>query len=584
MESKAKSAAKAKQNAAISSTLGKLESTISALSAKVEANDAGAETAGGVGPAAGGGGLGPAAGGGPKPDSGSPPPPPPPAPPSPEQDKMQKSMEDLAGKLQEVSDKIENEKASGGSEIKMSPELAASQQRLGDQLSGLGESVGKLIGEMQSIKDAAKMNKAALEAASGASKTPLGKAAKMVEQSQIAAALNQPNSNSQKVNQVLSAVKDAATAAGLTASVLGKVISNGGAVSAQQGSVTGGATASGAQQGTAGGNVPNMDQATAVANALTLLGAVGSTNSLIGGGNSAFSNSLSLGGSMNGGGGSSAAGAGGLANSLSINLGAGGAGLGIGGNAGGKGGGGSSGGSAGQNAMMGAAGAIGALNAMSNAGGLAGIGFGGGNGLIGLQGIGVPANNDITNGKSREVVELPDISSAFENLLGTLSRRDLKGDRKDQKEFADSLRKKIMELEKRGRDAARNPTPLMTSLLRQEVIKAFKKMAPYSSRIKEYINTNMGSFKMQKKDIPTSQNSDLLKKDQVKVGSNNFASQSHGEQKIQKATPRSIQGIKQNGQYMMASNDARKLKKLVQVVSFLKGQRQEIVSPKLGNF
>ena len=596
MENKAKSAAKAKQNAAISSTLGKLENTISALSAKVEASDAGTGPAGGAGPMAGGaGGLSPAAGGGSKPDAASPPPPPPPpppAPPSPELEKMQKSMEDLAGKLQEVSDKIENEKVSGGSEVKMSPELAASQQRLGDQLSGLGESVGKLIGEMQSIKDAAKMNKAALEAASGASKTPLGKAANMVEQAQIADALNKQSSNSQKVNQVLSAVKDAATAAGLTANVLGKVISNGGAVPAQQGSLTGGATASGGQQGAAGGNVPNMDQAAAVANALTVLGAAGSTNSLIGGGNSGFGNSLSLGGSMNGGmgalglGGTSAASSGGLANPVSLGLGAGGTGFGVGGNAGKEGGGGSGGGGAGQNAMMGAAGAIGAINAMNNAGGniLTGLqGFGGGNVLTGLQGTGASTNNGVINGKSREVVELPDISSAFENLLGTLSRRDLKSGRKDQRQFTESLRQKIMDLEKRGRDAARNPTPLMTSLLRQEFTKALKKMAPYSSRIKEYINTNMENFKMQKKDLPALQNSDLLKKNHVKVDSNNFPFKSLGEQNFQKATARNTQEIKQNGQYMMANNDAKKLRKLVQLASFLKGQRQEIVSPKQGN-
>ena len=610
MENKAKSAAKAKQNSVISAILAKLESAIGALSAKVEASDSGTggDQTGGAGPMAGGvagtggaGGAAPVVVGGPKPDVVSPqapPPPPSPPPSSPEQEKMQKAMEDLAEKLQEVSDKIESQKAAGGAEVKMSPELTASQQRLGDQLSELAESVGKLIGEMQSIKDVARMNKAALEAASGASKTPLGKAAKMVEQAQISDSLNLQNSNSQKVNQVLNAVKDAATAAGLTASVLGKVISNGGAASAQQGTLPAGAVAGGpatGQQGAAGGYVPNMGQAAAVANLLTMLGVAGNTNGLIGSGkgNSALSNSFNIadmagGSGLNVAGGPFAAGIGTLG-LLPAALGgaAGGGGTAVGG---GNAGGGSSGGSARQSAMMGAAGALGALNAMSNTGAGGGaIGSssaGRGNDLAGMQGIAASVNNGIINAKSRESVELPDISTAFENLLGTLSRRDLKSGKHDRQQITNSIRQKLMELENRGKEAARNPTPSLLASLRQEFIRTLEKVAPYSSRIREFINMNKGNANtlQPRNEMPLLQQSGILRKGKSNVDYTSLRPQTSQLQADQKDSTKSSRGSGKLEQKITKTNDPRNVGKLMQLMAYLKGGHQGAIPFKQSKF
>ena len=620
MESKAKNAAKAKQNHAISQVLGKLEDTISALSAKVEASDTGAGTepsagAGGAGGTAGaGGGAGPAAGGvpgtagaagipnlaaGPKPDLASPAPPPAPQPPapqppqpppqSPEQEKMQKAMEDLAGKLQEVSDKIENDKGIDGKEMKMSPELAASQQRLGDQLSGLGESVGKLIGEMQSIKDAAKMNKAALEAASGASKTPLGKAAKMVEQAQIADALNQPNN--QRVNQVLNAVKDAATAAGLTANVLRKLMSNG--VAGQQGSLPGGPiqpAATGApsmeQNRNSALNMPNMQQAVnVIANSLNMLGMTGGSTGLIGGGNG-----NGLGGLDSGmAGGVAGIGTGGSAG-IGTGGGVGGGGIGVGGGStagggiadflGGVGGAGG-GGNSGKNAMLGAAGAIGALNAMSNAGagggGVGGLGIGGT--IPGIGGTVIGAGNAPAGLQGKRTTE-NDISSAFENLLGTLSRRDLNSNRRHQMQLTDSLRNKLAKFEKRGKEALKNLTPALISSLQQELVKKLAKVVPYSSRIRENVNTNRPNIKMMLQPV---QNSNSMTKIKAQIDQNSFNTGNLVKEKEKKAARKNNNENRELGKnFRQYKEDTRRLGKLMQLVEYMKERHEDAMSPRQG--
>ena len=227
----------------VGATLSKLDKAIEAITSKMDNQANIAAAAGGGGGDGGGGGAGGGSGGGGRGAGGG-------GGTSPELLKLETTLGSLSEKVDSVADKVE--KGAAG-DLPLSPQAAAQQAKVTEQLGGMGDAIGKLSGQMEALKEIAKAKQASWTVGGFKDDKALNQAAKMLLTLQkgqppplqqvvdgytqsVRAAANPvapPDIGTAAailatatVNQALNAIKNAAKATGLSGTALGTALAS----------------------------------------------------------------------------------------------------------------------------------------------------------------------------------------------------------------------------------------------------------------------------------------------------------------------------------------------------------------------